>query len=395
MSLILTLNAGSSSLKFALFEADSLRPLGGGLIEKIGQPDAIVQARLHNGDHARKEVVPVANHHSALIWCFDWIQLVAEGKTIAAVVHRIVHGGVNFSGPVLLDDPILQQLRALIPLAPLHQPHNLAGVDAAKTLLPDVPQIACFDTAFHRTQPELAQWFALPARYFERGVRRYGFHGLSYEYIAGQLPQVMGEKAAGRVIVAHLGNGASLCALHEGRSQATSMGFTALDGLMMGTRCGRLDPGVVLHLMQDEGLTAAQIEKVLYKESGLLGVSGISHDMRTLLASTAAEAKRAVDLYCQRAASEISALATQIGGMDALVFTAGIGEHAAPIRERIARQLEWLGLTLDESANNRHEQCIHSGASRIGCYVIPTDEEGVIAGHAQALLTLPADTTPN
>lgn len=386
MSLILTLNAGSSSLKFGLFEASTLTPIGTGLIERIGQDDAIVQARLHNGEHARQETLPVANHHSALIWCFDWIQTVASGKAIAAVGHRVVHGGTAFSGPVLLTPSIQEQLTALVPLAPLHQPHNLAGVAAAQALLPDVPQIACFDTAFHRTQPELAQWFALPARYFEQGVRRYGFHGLSYEYIARQLPSILQSKADGRVIVAHLGNGASLCALHQGRSQATSMGFTALDGLMMGTRCGRIDPGVVLHLLQGEGLTAAQVEKLLYKESGLLGVSGISHDMRTLLASPSPEAARAVDLYCLRAASEITALATQIGGFDALVFTAGIGEHAAPVREKIVQHLAWLGLKLDKEANEQHAQCIHTSQSTIGCYVIPTDEEGVIAGHARALL---------
>jgi acetate kinase len=281
---------------------------------------------------------------------------------------------------------MLAELDALSPLAPLHQPHNLAAVRAIEALQPRLAQVACFDTAFHAGQPWVMQALALPRRITDAGVKRYGFHGLSYEYIAHVLPEHLGVQAEGRVIVAHLGNGASLCALRGRRSVATTMGFTALDGLMMGTRCGSLDPGVVLYLMRERGMTFEEVQTMLYEESGLLGVSGISSDMRTLEASANPDAQRAIDLYVHRIASELGALAASLGGLDALVFTAGIGEHSAAIRARVCRDAAWLGVACDEDANLRHATCISMPESRCSAWVIPTNEELMLAMHAQALL---------
>ncbi|CAG0998828.1 MAG: acetate/propionate family kinase [Rhodocyclaceae bacterium] len=392
---LLTINAGSSSIKFALFERGApLAPQAAlrGELDGIGaQPrlkakdaDGAVLAELTFAELAG---LPAdEQHRRSLDFLMRWIDEHDAGWRIAAVGHRVVHGAERYAAPVVLSPADVDALAGFIPLAPLHQPHNVAGVRALSALLPGVPQVACFDTAFHMTQPALARRFALPRRLSEAGIKRYGFHGLSYEYIARVLPQHLGGKADGRVVVAHLGNGASMCALRERKSVATTMGFTALDGLMMGTRCGAIDPGVLLHLMEFHDLDAAGLTQLLYKESGLLGVSGVSQDMRALLASPAPEAAEAVELFCYRIARELGSLAAALGGLDALVFTAGIGEHAAPVRERICRQAGWLGVRLDEAANARHATRISAPDSRVDVLVLPTNEEWMIAQHAAALV---------
>lgn len=386
---ILTINAGSSSIKFALYalDADLARhPYLGGQIDGIGAETRLV-AKRHDGERLADQALPTGtNHAEALTALLDWMDAHPQNsRRIVGVGHRVVHGGALYAQPVRIDAATLAALEQFVALAPLHQPHNLAGIRALAAALPAVPQIACFDTAFHRTQTHLAQLFALPRALLDEGVRRYGFHGLSYEYIARVLPQHTA-RADGRVIVAHLGNGASMCAMRERRSQTSTMGFTAIEGLMMGTRSGSLDPGVILYLLQTKGLDAKALERLLYKESGLLGVSGISQDMRTLLASERPEAAEAVDLFCYRAVREIGSLAAAIGGLDALVFTGGIGEHAAPVRERICAGLGWLGVALDAAANARGEIRIGAAGSATEVLVIPTDEEWMIAQHARDLL---------
>jgi acetate kinase len=303
-----------------------------------------------------------------------------------AVGHRVVHGGLAFAEAVLIDDAVMSELTKLIPLAPLHQPHNIAAIRAVASAAPKVPQVARFDTAFHRDQPAVAQTFALPRAYGARGVRRYGFHGLSYEYIVSVLPKVAPECADGKLVVAHLGSGASMCAISRGRSVATTMGFSAVDGLPMGTRTGSLDPGVILYLLQQEGLDARAIERLIYYQSGLLGVSGISSDVRTLLASGEASAKEAIDLFVYRIGRELGSLAAALGGLDAVVFTAGIGEHAAEIRARVCRDARWIGVVLDEEANARHGPRISLAESAISAWVVRTDENLMIARHTRALL---------
>ena len=388
---ILTLNAGSSSIKFALFawQADVPRkPELAGQIDGIG---ARAHLKVRDADGSRLDDIDLplekdSAHRAALQCLVEWLHGHESGRRIAAVGHRVVHGATRYSQPVRVEAETLATLKSYIPLAPLHQPHNVAGIEAMQATLGDVPQIACFDTAFHRTQPTLAQLFALPRRITAEGVRRYGFHGLSYEYIAEILPVHLGETAEKNVVVAHLGNGASLCAMKGRKSQATSMGFTAVDGLMMGTRTGTLDPGVLLYLMDRHHMDARALERMLYKESGLLGVSGISQDMRELLASREREAREAVDLFCYRLVREIGALAAVLGGLDALVFTGGIGEHAAPVRERACRALGWLGLELDAEANAAGASVISRPASRITALVLPTNEEWVIARHTASML---------
>jgi acetate kinase len=291
-----------------------------------------------------------------------------------------------FAAPVRLDADIVERLHKLVPLAPLHQPHNLGPIRELLARAPDLPQVACFDTAMHRTNPPLAQMYALPQEFSDAGIRRYGFHGLSYEYIASVLPGIDADAAQGRTIVLHLGNGASLCALQSGPSIASTMGFTAVDGLPMGTRCGAIDPGLILYLMDEHGMDARAVEALIYSRSGLLGVSGVSSDMRTLLASPEPRAALAIDLFCYRVGRELGSLAAALGGLDALVFTAGIGEHAAPVRERICRAAAWLGVELDEAANATHGPCINRPGSRARAWVIPTNEELMIARHARALL---------
>jgi acetate kinase len=390
---ILVINAGSSSVKFASFHVSTgtlpLRTLHG-VIEGIGNAPKL-QAWAHEDDPVQELALSVGNdpeqgQQAALATLLDWLrQHPTQGQLLAAA-HRVVHGGVRFTAPTLVTPEVLKQLQELVPLAPLHQPHNLAAIQALTALMPGLPQVACFDTAFHARQPWVAQAFALPRHISLSGVKRYGFHGLSYDFIARVLPEHLGDAANGRVVVAHLGNGASMCAMKQRQSVASSMGFTALDGLMMGTRCGQLDPGVVLHLIQQGGMSTKDVETMLYKESGLLGVSGMSSDMRVLQASDHPDAQAAIDLYVHCILRELGALASALGGLDALVFTAGIGEHSALIRERVCQGASWLGLCLDAQANQRHHTCITEAGSRVSAWVIPTHEEWMIARHSQSLL---------
>jgi acetate kinase len=392
---VLTINAGSSSIKFALFERRE--PLSAqaalrGELDGIGAQPRLKAKDARGAVLAELTFAELAGlaaeeqHRRTLDFLVRWLDEHDAGWKIASVGHRVVHGAERYAAPVVLAPADVEALAGFIPLAPLHQPHNVAGIRALSALLPGVPQVACFDTAFHMSQPAVARRFALPRRLSEAGIKRYGFHGLSYEYIARVLPQHLGPKAEGRVVVAHLGNGASMCGMKERKSVATTMGFTALDGLMMGTRCGTIDPGVLLHLMEFHHMDAAAITKLLYKESGLLGVSGVSQDMRALLTSPTPEAAEAVELFCYRIARELGSLTAALGGLDALVFTAGIGEHAAPVREKICRQAGWLGAQLDEAANAGHALSISAPDSRVDILVLPTNEEWMIAQHAAALV---------
>jgi len=386
---LLILNAGSSSLKFSVFLDDEPpHPLLRGQLDGLPARPRFI-ARTTHTVVGERQWPPGAtlDHQGAIEFLLDWGRRGAlDGHRIIAVGHRIVHGGVTFSAPVRLDARTLDELEALVPLAPLHQPHNLAAVKAAAKMAPALPQVACFDTAFHRAQPPVAQAFALPRRFADEGVRRYGFHGLSYEYIASVLPRIDARSAGGRTVVAHLGNGASLCAMMGGRSVATTMSFTALDGLMMGTRCGAIDPGLLLYLIDRHHMNARELERLLYEESGLLGVSGLSSDMRALLASADPRAAEALDLFVYRIRLELGSLAAALGGLDALVFTGGIGEHAVSIRARVCRDAQWLGLELDERANDDGGPRISRKESRATAWVIPTDEELMIARHTRHLL---------
>jgi len=386
---VLVLNAGSSSLKFSVYGSGaepSLR-FAGNLEELQGQ--ARFRAQDAQGGqidaHAWPEAAP-PGHAGAIAFLLDWLPPRLQDDRLCGVGHRVVHGGADYAAPVRVTPPILAALERLVPLAPLHQPHNLLPIRILAARLPDLPQVACFDTAFHRTQPPVAQAFALPRELSEAGIRRYGFHGLSYEYIASVLPQYDTRAAAGRTIVLHLGNGASMCALRAGKSVATTMGFTAVDGLPMGTRSGSLDPGVLLYLLDERGMDARAIETLIYKRSGLLGVSGLSSDMRELLQSDAAPAREAIDLFCYRIGRELGSLSAALGGLDAMVFTAGIGENAAPIRERVCRDAAWLGVSLDAAANLQHGPRISAAPSPVTAWVIATDEERMIARHTRDLL---------
>jgi acetate kinase len=386
---ILVLNAGSSSLKFSVYGATADLPLrfAGNLEELQGH----ARFRAQDGrsavvdTHAWPDTQP-PGHDGAIAFLLDWLPARLEGDRLAAVGHRVVHGGVDYAAPVRVTALVLAALERLVPLAPLHQPHNLLPIRTLAARLPELPQVACFDTAFHRTQPPLAQAFALPREFSAAGVRRYGFHGLSYEYIASVLPQYDARAAAGRTVVLHLGNGASMCALRAGQSVATTMGFTAVDGLPMGTRSGSLDPGVLLYLLDERGMDARAIEDLIYRRSGLLGVSGLSSDMRELLQADDAHAREAVALFCYRIGRELGSLAAAAGGLDALVFTAGIGENAAVIRERVCRDALWLGVNLDAASNLRHRPRISTADSPVAAWVIATDEERMIAQHTRELL---------
>ena len=394
---LLVINSGSSSVKFAAYdvvEPDSaLVRIANGKIEGIGgKPRLLVWGQDGKPLEDRRIHVsadPVLGPEEAFEALFEWLGHHAAGRTLSAVGHRVVHGGEKFARPARVTPEILRQLDSFTPLAPLHQPHNLSAIRAIAHLLPDLPQVACFDTEFHTTQPWVAQACALPRHITEAGVKRYGFHGLSYEYIASVLPEHLGAVANGRVVVAHLGNGASLCAMQDRRSVASTMGFTALDGLMMGTRCGSLDPGVVLYLMNGLGMKVQAVEKLLYEQSGLLGVSGISSDMRTVAASEAPEARQAIDLYAYRFAQQLGSQAASLGGLEALVFTAGIGENSASLRRRVCEDAAWLGVALDIDANEADvtgARCISAPSSRVAVWVIPTNEELMIAQHTQAVL---------
>jgi acetate kinase len=384
-SVLLTLNAGSSSIKFAAFSLSETRmeQLASGQIEGL-DATATFSVRSSSGktnkfviDESRGRI----DHTAAVGAILDWLEDAHRDKRVIAVGHRVVHGGVDFMEPIIIEENVLGKLRKLIPLAPLHQPHNISGIEAALHAFPGAVQVACFDTAFHRSHPFVADAFALPRHLYNEGIRRYGFHGLSYEFIARRLRTLAPVLATGRVIVAHLGNGASMCAMRDGKSFASTMGFTALDGLPMGTRCGQLDPGVVLYLMSEKGMNAQAISDLLYKASGLKGLSGISHDMRELEASDSQSANDAITYFVARIRREIGGLAAAIGGLDAIVFTGGIGENSVRIREAVLSDMHWLGVDLDRNANNMGAQVISAAESNVAVFVIKTDEERMIAEH--------------
>ena len=384
---ILVINAGSSSIKFAVFTDGGLpepKLLFKGQMEGLGSDPSFQVKDATGQKFDERDEWPRGsplNHAGALRYILGWLEECASDIKIEAAGHRVVHGGLVYDRAVRIDERVIANLEQLTPLAPLHQPHNLAAIRALAEVAPGLPQVACFDTAFHRTQPRVAQLFALPRALIESGVRRYGFHGLSYEYIAYRLPHYAPE--ARKVVVAHLGSGASMCALHDGRSIESTMGFTAVDGLPMGTRTGAMDPGVVLYLMQDRGYDAKTIENLLYKESGLLGVSGFSNDMRDLLESDDPHAAEAVELFVYHIGKHLGALSSALEGLDTLVFTAGIGENSAPIRERVCRRVEWLGVRLDEDANRQGVSRISTADSPVPVWVIPTNEELMIALHVR------------
>ncbi len=389
----LVLNAGSSSLKFSVFVRgegiEVWRLESRGLIEGIGATPRLSARDGHGGKIADQALeLGVRDQSGALEVLATWLRRTYAPARVLGVGHRVVHGGPKYAAPTVVTREVMDDLRALAPLAPLHQPYNLAAIEAVWKKLPDVPQVACFDTSYHRTQSPLADMIPLPAMLRRAGLQRYGFHGLSYEYIALQLPEVAPEIANGRVIVAHLGSGASLCAMRDRKCVDTTLGFTALDGLCMGTRPGALDPGVVLYLFQNLGLSTKEVETILYKKSGLLAISGISNDMRDLLENANPEARLAVDYFVYRAAKEIGALAAVLGGIDGLVFTAGIGENSWEIRRRICDACAWLGLSIDPGANARHGPRISTPDSRVSTWAIPTNEELMIARHTGVLLGL-------
>ncbi|MGB9149720.1 MAG: acetate/propionate family kinase [Burkholderiales bacterium] len=389
---LLTINAGSSSIKFALFSAALAPALSlRGEIDGLGAtstPAHFVAQDVHGAVLADVPVAQVHDHQAALAYLLDWL-LTQRAVKLVAAGHRVVHGGEQFAKPQLVDASVMQALTALAPLAPLHQPHNLAAIRALQNLLPSLPQVACFDTSFHSSQGDLVRNFALPRELTAAGVRRYGFHGLSYEHIASVLPDHLGSRASGRIVVMHLGNGASMCAMHAGKSIASSMGFTALDGLMMGTRCGNIDPGVLLYLVQEKNYSMEKLTDLLYRQSGLLGVSGISADMRILRESSDPHAREAIDLFVYRIGRELGSMAAALGGLDGLVFTGGIGEHDIEVRRRVGEAAAWLGTRIDaaanQSANGSKAQKISTAQSAIEAWIIPTNEESIIARHAAAL----------
>lgn len=387
---ILVLNAGSSSIKFLLFAERNgkLDPAVRGQIEGLYTAPRFTARGADGKPLAEKSWGDGAKlgHDGAVAYLADFLRVQGGGLELAAVGHRVVHGGMEHAEPVRLDSDVLAALDKLVPLAPLHQPHNLAPIRTLLESRPDLPQVACFDTAFHATNPDVSRRFAIPAELHDAGVRRYGFHGLSYEYVASILPAHDARAATGRTVVCHLGNGSSMCALQGGHSVASTMGFTAVDGLPMGTRCGAIDPGVLLYLMDQRGMDARAIESLIYSQSGLLGVSGISSDMRKLLGSDDPRAKLAVDLYVYRVRRELGSLAAALGGLDALVFTAGIGENSPVVREWICRNAAWLGVELDRAANQKGGPRISATGSRVSAWVIPTNEELMIAKHTQRLL---------
>ena len=397
---LLVINSGSSSVKFAAFDIGSdsaLSRIANGRIEGIGSTPRLL-AWGKGGSLQEDRVIdvsadPMLGAEDAFKQLFGWLSQHLAGRSLLAVGHRVVHGGEKFTRPALVTPEVLTQLDSYTRLAPLHQPHNLSGIRAITRVQPNIPQVACFDTEFHSTQPWVAQAYALPRHITQAGVKRYGFHGLSYEYIASVLPTHLGGAAAdSRVVVAHLGNGASLCAMKNRQSVASTMGFTALDGLMMGTRCGSLDPGVVLHLVGALGMSVQAVEKLLYEQSGLLGVSGVSGDMRAVEASQTPEARQAIDLYVYRIGQQLGSLAASLGGLDALVFTAGIGENSAMIRRRVCQDAAWLGIELDEDANQAPAlgaRRISRFGSRVAAWVVPTNEELMIARHTLAVLQKP------
>ena len=381
MSSILTLNAGSSSLKFALFDTgDSPQRLAWGQVQRIGE-DPCLQIEDGSGQRDKRRLGDDCSADDALDAVLDAIDDFGQPDIVG---HRIVHGGDRFIEPVRIDRSVLKALEELDSLAPLHQPHNLKAVRHFFELAPDLPQVGAFDTAFHAGMPSVARCIGLPRRFHERGIRRYGFHGLSYQHAAGEMARL--EPESSRVIVAHLGNGASMCAIRDGRSVETTMGFSALDGLLMGTRCGSIDPGVLLHLMRVDEMALPDLQTLLYEQSGLLGVSGISHDVRDLLEADDEDARLALELFVHRVIQQTGALYSVLGGVDALIFTGGIGEHAAPIRQAIAEGLAWTGLELDPQANADHAAVLNTDSSRLSCRIIRCDEEQVLADACATLI---------
>ncbi len=385
-SVILTLNAGSSSLKFAAFAlVNGAEPseLASGQIEGIGAT-AQGSVTTATGEKSGLTFDPSAraiDHHAAMGAILGWLRKAGYDSSVVAVGHRVVHGGPDLVEPKLIDESVITALKRLIPLAPLHEPHNLAGILAAMKAFPSTPQVACFDTAFHRSHPFVHDTFALPRSYYDQGVRRYGFHGLSYEFITRRLRKIAPQIALKDVIIAHLGNGASMCAVRDGRAVASTMGFTALDGLAMGTRCGQLDPGVALYLMAEKKMSVDEISDLLWKNSGLKGMSGISQDMRELEASDSPAARDAIAYFVSRIRRELGALAATVSGADAVVFTAGIGEHSWKVREAALKDMEWMGIHLDAEANRANAEIISARHSPTVVYVIPTNEELMIAEH--------------
>jgi acetate kinase len=387
--LIGVINAGSSSLKFGIYEGE--RQLLSGQVDGLGTRPSIATAGPDGTAISPPELGEPrpATPSEVLPVIFRWLRERLRPRRLAALGHRVVHGGIRHSRPARVNPQLLDELEALVPLAPLHEPQNIAPIRMAMILDPDLPQVACFDTAFHRTMPEVGQIFGLPYALYEEGIRRYGFHGLSYEYIASVLPDSAPEIADGKIVILHLGNGCSACALQERKSVATTMGFTALEGLPMGTRCGALDPGVILHFLQQKGMTPDSVADLLYRQSGMLGLSGISSDFRELLASDEPRAKFALNVFYYNAARQIASLAGALGGLDAIVFTAGIGENAAPVRSAIGNGCAWLGVALDEAANRDHKERISSSASRVAVFNFKTNENLIIARHTRALIVSP------
>lgn len=386
----LALNAGSSSLKVALFSAYGDEALVTGQVERIG-PDGSAVLKGRDGSALPLAAGDLSHHDGALKLVIATIQQAYPDLQLAAVGHRVVHGGPDFKAPALVDDQVLEKLEALSSFAPLHQPHNIAGIRTAMAAFPGVPQVACFDTAFHRGQPFVNDTFALPHRYYEIGVRRYGFHGLSYDYVTGELQRIAPHLFSGRVVIAHLGNGASMCAIHNGRSVASSMGFSALDGLPMGTRCGQIDPGVMLYMLDQEKLNTAQIRQILYNESGLLGLSGgLSNDMRTLEQADNAQSHRAIDYFVFRVQRELGAMAAAMGGIDLLVFCGGIGENSRAIRRRVCERLGWIGIEIDHGRNAESAMVVSSEFARTTVMIIRTREDLVIARAAREVAGVPA-----
>lgn len=387
MAVILVLNSGSSSIKFTLYQDACI--LIEGQVSGLGAEPHIQIAATSSKPQTDRSLTRAEgeNHTVALQTVLALMETELGGLTIDGVGHRVVHGGTDFSEPLVICAETMKKLKALEPLAPLHQPHNLSGIEAAQSAFPNTPQVACFDTAFHRDHPWVNDTFALPRSFYEEGVRRYGFHGLSYEYICGYLRQNYPDMHAGKVVVSHLGNGASMCAIKDGQSLGSTMGFTALDGLAMGTRCGQLDPGVVLYLLSEKGMTPDDVTDLLYKNSGLKGLSGISQDMRVLSQSDDSRAAEAIDYFVFRIRRELGAMAAVLGGLDCLVFTGGIGENSAQIRSRVTEHQNWLGLSIDEEKNTASAELISSPSSRVSVLVIPTNEEEIIRRHTVSLLS--------
>ena len=385
---VLTLNAGSSSLKIALFAPGDQDAIATGMAERIGS-DCVLTIKDASGAlmaERRGEAMQGATHEFVLRELLLVLQQAGLAQNLAAIGHRVVHGGTDFIAPIIVDDTALTQLAALEPFAPLHQPHNLAGIRAARLAFPNALQVACFDTAFHRNHPFVNDTFALPLALYDEGVRRYGFHGLSYEYVTQKLAAIRPELHAGRVIICHLGNGASACAIRDGQSIASTMGFSALDGLPMGTRCGQLDPGVMLYLLQQKKMCVDAIADLLYKQSGLLGLSGLSNDMRVLEASDDPAAKAAIDYFVFRIRREIGGLAASLGGLDALIFCGGIGENSRLVRARVCDDMVWIGIAIDPQRNEANETVLSAPLSPVEVMMIPTNEEIVIARAAFAMM---------